>query len=156
MLNRNQPQQNTALLGQYAQTVEQILGSVGIDPQNARLQVDAGSSYAWHFQRGSAVIEVYISIADDESAYLQLVSPIVHIPQQGLLPFYRHLLELNMTMTNAALGVYNDVVYVFNERPLQDLDASELNFVIMQLSAYADDLDNQLADEFGARMYQQP
>ena len=156
MLRRNQPQQNMGLLQKHAQTIEQILASLGINVQDARVPMDQGNQgYGWHFQRGSAVIEVYVLLAADERSYLQVLSPIVHLPQNGLLPIYRRMLELNLSLTNASLGVYNDVVYVFNERPLDGLDANEVNYIIMQLSAYADDIDNQLVNEFGARLYNQ-
>jgi hypothetical protein len=35
------------------------------------------------------------------------------------------------------------------------LDANEADFIIKQISEYADDLDNQLVNEFGGRLYGQ-
>ena len=84
-----------------------------------------------------------------------MVAPIIHVPMNNLLALYRRLLELNMSLTNAAIGVYQDVVYIFNERPLAGLDANEANFIISQIAGYADDLDNQLVNEFGGRLYTQ-
>jgi ABC-type enterochelin transport system ATPase subunit len=60
-----------------------------------------------------------------------------------------------MQLTNAALGVYQDVVYVFSERPLQDLDSSEASTIITMVAGYADDLDNALVNEYGGRLYSQ-
>jgi hypothetical protein len=48
------------------------------------------------------------------------------------------------------------VVYVFNERILEGLDAVEANHIIQMVASYADDLDNQLINEFGGRLYGQP
>jgi hypothetical protein len=110
--------------------------------------------FGWSFQRGSALIEIYIAEQQGRE-YLQVLSPLMHIPPGGLLPLYRRLLELNLSLTNASLGVYLDVVYVFNERPLAGLDANEADFIIKQISEYADDLDNQLVNEFGGRLYGQ-
>ena len=39
-------------LDQYAQTVEQILLGVGVDPQQARMNIQDG--FGWSFRRGSA------------------------------------------------------------------------------------------------------
>ncbi|GAB4529121.1 MAG: hypothetical protein OHK0046_48720 [Anaerolineae bacterium] len=139
-------------LDQYAATVESILVHLGIDPGQSRLNTEQG--YGWSFRRGSAVIEVYVS-EQGGRGYMQVLSPIVHLPSTGLLPLYRRLLELNLQLTNASLGVYFDVVYVFNERPLQGLDAEEANHIITQIAAYADDLDNELVNEFGGRLYSQ-
>lgn len=134
----------------YAATVEQILPALGVNPVTARMNTEEG--FGWNFQRGSAVIEIFVSVQNN-IGYLQVLSPIMHLPSQGLLPLYRRLLELNLQLTNAALGVYMDVVYVFSERPLEGLDASEANNTISLVAAYADDLDNKLVEEFGGRLY---
>jgi len=149
---RQSNQAATPSLGHYAQTVEDILASLGFNPPEARLDTEQG--YGWTFRRGSAIIEVYVS-EQDEIGYMQVLSPILHLPGAGLLPLYRHLLEYNMRLTNASLGIYYDVVYVFNERPLDGLDAAEVNQIITMVAGYADDLDNALVNEFGGRLYSQ-
>lgn len=138
-------------LEQSAYTVEQILANIGVDPVEARMRVETG--YAWNFQRGSALIEVYVS--QEEQSYLQVLSPIMHLPSTNLLALYRKLLELNLQLTNASVGVHEDVVYVFNERPLEGLDHTEADTIIRKLSIYADELDNSLVEEFGGRLYSQ-
>jgi hypothetical protein len=139
-------------LEQYAAAVEQILPAIGIDPAQSRLNTEQG--FGWSFRRGSATIEVYVSQQNDVG-YLQVLAPILHLPANGLLPLYRRLLELNLQLTNAALGVWLDVVYVFNERPLEGLDSTEANNIIGLIAEYADRLDNDLFNEFGGRMYGQ-
>lgn len=144
----NRPSSPT--LEMYAGTVEQILASIGIDPVKMRMPTDSG--YGWSFQRGSAVIEVFVA-QQDGVGYLQVLSPIVHIPISGLLPLYRRLLELNLQLTNAAFGIHLDVIYVFSERPLEGLDGNEANQIINLVMGYADDLDDKLVAEFGGRLY---
>jgi len=129
--------------------VEGILGAIGVDPQAARMDVERG--YGWNFQRGSALIEVYLT--PEEQGYLQVLSPIMHLPASNLLALYRRLLELNLQLTNAALGVHEDVIYLYHERLLAGLDAEEADAIIRRLAGYADDLDDALAEEFGGRMY---
>lgn len=159
MLFRRQPpqqqQQSSApkTLETYAGTVEQILAALNIDPATARLNTAQG--YGWSFRRGSAIIEVYVSEVEGRG-YFQVLSPILHLPATGLLPLFRRLLELNLQLTNASLGVHYDVVYVFNERTLEGLDAIEANHIIQMVASYADDLDNQLINEFGGRLFGQP
>jgi hypothetical protein len=134
----------------YASTIEQILASVGVDPAKARMRTETG--FGWSFQRNSAVIEIFVS-QQDGVGYFQVLSPIMHLPINALLPLYRRLLELNLQLTNAALGVYLDVVYVFSERPLEGMDGSEANTIINMVASYADDLDDKLVAEFGGRLY---
>lgn len=137
-------------LESYAATIEQILAGVGVDPVSARMRTETG--FGWSFQRNSAVIEIYVS-QQDGIGYLQVLSPIIHLPSNALLPLYRRLLELNLQLTAAALGVYLDIVYVFSERPLEGMDATEANTIINVVASYADDLDDKLVAEFGGRLY---
>lgn len=141
-----------ASLEHYANTVEDILEAIQVDPIQARMSTEQG--FGWNFRRGSAIIEIYVS-EQNGRGYLQVLAPIMHLPATGLLPLYRRLLELNLQLTNASLGVYYDVVYVFNERPLEGLDANETNNIITLVAGYADDLDNKLVNEFGGRLYSQ-
>ncbi len=129
--------------------VEAILAAIGVEPAAARMEVERG--FGWNFQRGSALIEVYLT--PEEQGYLQVLSPIMHLPRSNLLALYRRLLELNLQLTNAALGVHEDVVYVYHERLLAGLDAAEADAIIRRLGQYADELDDALAAEFGGRMY---
>ncbi len=147
---RGSRQQGAPRIDQYAQTVEAILANIGIDPAAARMAMSDG--FGWSFQRGSAMIEIYVT-QKDTGGYLQVLSPIAHLPMTGLLPLYRRLLELNLQMTEAALGVYTDIVFVFVERPLDGLDAGEADQIINNVAAYADELDDKLVSEFGGRLY---
>jgi hypothetical protein len=152
MLRRAPGQSDSgSTLARYAAMVHQVLGTaLGLQPDQHRLNVDSG--YGWNFRHGSAVIEVYIHDNED-GTYFQVLSPIMHLPQAGLLPLYRRMLETNLQMTSAALGVYQDTVYIFTERPLDGLDSVEIESTIARVTAYADDLDNKLVAEFGGRLY---
>lgn len=152
MLNfkgRNRATGENALEG-YVGTIEQILASVGIDPVKSRMRTETG--FGWSFPRNSAVIEIFVS-QQDGVGYLQVLAPMMHLPSNALLPLFRRLLEMNLQLTNAALGVYLDVVYVFSERPLEGLDGSEADTIINIVANYADDLDDKLVGEFGGRLY---
>src|SRR5215510_10669120 len=118
---RPQPQPSGSSLERHAGTVEQILTSIGVDLNRARMKTDNG--FGWSFQRGSAVIEIFVS-QQNGVGHLQVLSPIMHLPINGLLPLYRRLLELNLQMSNACLGTHLDVVYVFSERPLEGMDGN--------------------------------
>lgn len=137
-------------LARAATMIQQVLISIGIDPDQSRLNVDSG--YGWNFRYGSAIIEVYIH-RNEEGDYFQVLAPIMHLPQAGLLPLYRRMLELNLQLTSAALGTYNDAVYIFSERPLEGLETVEISSTISRAASYADDLDNKLVAEFGGRLY---
>ena len=94
-----QPQETAGQFEGPLRAVEGILAAIGVDANAARMEVESG--FGWHFQRGSALIEVYLT--PEQDGYLQVLSPIMHLPQRDLLALYRRLLELELT--NAALGV---------------------------------------------------
>ena len=138
-------------LDSSARALENILAHIGVDAAAARMDVDSG--YGWNFLRGSALIEIYLT--PEERGYLQVLAPIMHLPPSNLLPLYRRLLELNLELTNAALGVHEDVIYLYHERLLEGLDASEADVIIRRLARVADELDDVLVEEFGGRLYGQ-
>ena len=144
-----QPAQTPQSIDLSRQSVERILQGIGVDAAAARMAVSSG--FGWHFQRGSALIEVYLTT--EEQGYLQVLSPIMRLPPGNLLALYRRLLELNLQLTNAALGVHGDVVYLYHERLLAGLDAAETDAIVRRLASYADELDDALTREFGGRMY---
>lgn len=138
-------------LAAAARTVENILAQIGVDAVAARMDVESG--YGWNFLRGSALIEVYLT--PEERGYLQVLAPIMHLPPSNLLALYRRLLELNLELTNAALGLHEDLVYLYHERLLEGLDAGEADVIIRRLARVADELDDALVEEFGGRLYGQ-
>ena len=149
--NRNPRPQPVSRLEGYASIVQQILATLGYDPGQIRLNTQEG--YGWSFRRGSAIIEIYVNQQPDNSGIMQVLSPIMHLPQSGLLPLYRRLLELNLQIPSLSLGIFMDVVYVYSERPLDGMDASEADNIIRSVANWADELDDKLVQEFGGRLY---
>ena len=100
-LNRdaNEPDRE-AQLQLSAQAVEELLARIGVDVDAARMAVESG--YGWNFLRGSALIEIYLT--PEDWGYLQVLSPIMHLPQSNLLALYRRLLELNLELTQRGAG----------------------------------------------------
>jgi hypothetical protein len=135
---------------QVATHVERILQDAGIRLEEAR--INGVDGLGWKFKQGSAEIEIYINNRNGKE-YFQVVSPIMHLPQNGLLAFYRRLLELNLIHANLTFGIFSDVVYVFNERPLDGLDLAEARDIIAGVALNADSYDNLLVNEFGGRIY---
>lgn len=137
---------------QVVKYVEQILRAASVDPGSSRIQT--GDGLGWKFIYGSAQMEIYVTLKQDED-FFQVLCPIMYLPQNGLLALYRRLLELNMLIPNVRFGVYGDLVYLFSERVLEGLDINEAYDIISTLTRNADEYDNRLVDEFGGRLYLQ-
>jgi hypothetical protein len=137
-------------VGQVSQMVEAFFNKIRINPHQQQLQTAKG--YGWWVGRGSAL--VYIFIQETENGpFLRIVSPLVYLPKDNLIAFYRKMLDVNSGLANCALATDKDVAILVVMRPTLGLDQEELDSLVDMLAATADDLDNQLSKEFGARVY---
>lgn len=107
------------------------------------------------FHSGSAIIAIQFFVDEDQTSYVVLHSPIVKLPPDNLLAFYRHLLELNDDIAGqVSVGVDHDVVSVIAGRAIEGLTEEGLLHVMLMVGGIADDLDDRLHDEFGAPFYE--
>ncbi len=138
-------------------TIEEVAGMVehyfsgrGL---NAREQEIAGAEgCGWWLSEGSA--KVYIFVQEAETGpVLRITSPIVNIPSQGRETFFRHLLDINSSLTCCALATHEDTVLVVAQRHTAQLDQEELDDMVWNVAYVADLLDDKLIKEFGALRY---
>lgn len=133
--------------------VEQSLRALGLDPAAAKTGGEGGvASYA--LRRGSArVIVVVHPPTEQRPGSLRVAAPVVKLPsgdQRAAL--FQHVLELNAReVVGAAFGLVGDEIVVVSERPLRDLDASEVDATIRGVGRLADTWDDALATRFGAQ-----
>lgn len=132
------------------QLIEAFLRSVGLNPKEQRLTNP--NTLGWLIIRGSAKVFILIGHDNDEIT-LEIVCPILHIPSQNILPFYRKCLEINRYLTGCALCVNEDQVLLVSGRNVQGLDYKEVETMIHYAATAADGLDNKLAEEFGAKLW---
>jgi hypothetical protein len=129
--------------------VEEFFRKAHLKASNHRVQ--NADFPLWAVIRGSAV--VYISLHENDGrGSLRVYSPVVFLPQENILPFYRRCLEINRGLLNCALCADEDRIGLVSQRPIEGLDPEELESTVGYLAAVADDLDTKLADEFGAKM----
>jgi type III secretion system-like peptide-binding chaperone len=131
--------------------VEDFLNAIGVDPNKSRLE---GEDMGWHIVRGSALTYIFIGVYDDFKS-LRIFSPILYLPEENILPFYRRCLEINFELINCAICVRENKVALVVERPLEGLDPEELEGMVEYMSRVADELDNKMSDEFGAKIFSQ-
>jgi len=106
----------------------------------------------WWLLEGSAKIYIYVTEAN-QGATLRITSPIVELPKTNLEGFYRHLLDLNGSLSSCALSTHENIVLVVAQRPTFGLVQEELDDLVWHVAYVADQLDNKLAEQFGCRMY---
>ena len=138
------------MVGQVSKLIENFFSKVRINPHQQA--IPSAKGYGWWVQRGSAIVYIFIQ-ESDQGPMLRVVSPIVYLPKENLLPFYRKLLDANNGLVNCALATDKDIVLCAVTRPTQALDQEELDSIVSMLAHAADELDNSLNKEFGCRIY---
>jgi hypothetical protein len=135
-----------------AKLVEEVIEELGLSPLQNRLENNAEAP-AWALTKGSAEVYVFLNPAP-QGAYLQVVSPIVDAPDSGLLPLFRRLLELNAEeLVGASFGLKGSSIVLTTDRPIHDIDRSEVREMILRIGHYADHFDDELVREFGGRRH---
>ncbi|MCS5699612.1 YbjN domain-containing protein [Cyanobium sp. FGCU-52] len=134
-------------LGFYVALVDAVLEGLGIDGERQ----DSDEGWDWTLQVGSAPIDIGLHHNDllDEDT-LEVKATILRLPPQRLLAFYRRCLELNRLLIGCAIGVEGDTVIVASERSLPGLDRAAIARMLIDVASAADQLDDDLAQEFGA------
>lgn len=116
--------------------------------------VETCEGYGWWLTEGSA--KIYIFVQEDQvGTVIRVNSPILHYPDRNCEALFEKLLEINRDLSCCCLAVYERVVIVTGQRPLKGLDQEELDTLIWNVSQTADLLDDQLAAEFGCRIFTQ-
>lgn len=146
----------STVLENYRDLIEDILGDLGIDPQENLEEAQEKQRYSWCVKRGSANIFIELFSENNES-YFMVDCPILRLPQAGQREqFYRRLLELNDQLVEAGLVARGEEIHLVGIRPLRGLDAEEASGMLDRISAWADSLDNLLSEEFGAPLWDGP
>lgn len=105
-------------------------------------------------QHGSvALIIKFIIDGEDGEAYVMITSPLVFLPKDNLLAFYRKLLDLNSALMIGSLSTDDKVVLLRRVIPVGGLDEKGLQQSVVWMCYEADKLVDDLNSEFHARKY---
>jgi len=126
--------------------IEQYVKSIGLSKADAYKE----ENNTWHWMRGSAQIDVYVTDGGNNRQYLCINSPIMQVPSSNVMDFYRHLLELNYSKLGIKLSIKPESPHVFAiyERDVSGMDYKELETCIRDLEWWADKLDDELQEQY--------
>jgi hypothetical protein len=139
-------------LAKVVEMVETALKELGFDPAVCRDEKDSGDKeQIWNFWYAPETIGIVITVRTfEKSVILDVHSPVVEMPRQNLLPFYRRLLELNLDgLSGPALGITENLVILTVGRPTDDLDPGELMWMIHAIGSSTEQHRQELIAEFG-------
>lgn len=131
--------------------IEHVLRQQGHDPHLSRV-ADSEALCEWRVRQGSA--EASIAIIDHPSGLrLRLRSAVMVLPPMvNRAAAYAHLLALNLELCGAAFACIDRQVLLTVERPLRDLDRSEVEDLVCGIPALADEHDDDLVAQFGGAL----
>lgn len=117
------------------------------------IHADSPGRTVYGLQRGSAQIYVIISY-DETRTWVQVISPILGLPSaERKAECYEHLLHLNARkLINCSFGIDEGKIVVNSDRSAENLQFDELRDMVLCVSMFADDLDDELSEQFGCEM----
>lgn len=140
-------------MDQDALMIANVLQDLGFDPHASR--VPGLSSPAWILSTGG--VALFLSIVERQGVRsLRLDSPLLYMPPQDLLPFYRKLLGLNQALAGEALAMDKDVVHLVKEQILEGLTPPAASRLLQEMLHSADTLGDLLLYEFPSSRYWSP
>ncbi|WMX15116.1 MULTISPECIES: YbjN domain-containing protein [unclassified Aureispira] len=120
-------------LKKYYGIVEQAIEKIGLDPTRFRGEQEG----EWTLHRGEYTI--WIDVWNDpieKVAYLQVVAPVMEIPDESQTVLFRELLQINLQLCGIAFSVHGEKVVLKGTRVAEGLDVEEAHAMIMLISKY--------------------
>ena len=134
----------------YFEMVERVISEFKVDPQLCRGQ-QLGQ---WSMKIGSASMWIDAFQSKDaqgnyiDAGYLQVMSPIMAVPADRQLDFFRELLEINHKLYGVGFTKFENNIYIKSIRELEGLEQSEVLSTFKRIGYYADDYDDMLKAKY--------
>ncbi|HXE73545.1 MAG TPA: YbjN domain-containing protein [Candidatus Nitrosotenuis sp.] len=138
----------TTSLEKSRSLVEAIFRQIKLDPDRNKVPTQDGS-HVWALNYGEQTL--FLCLYEHEgTGYFKVFSPVVYLPDDNLLPFYRKLLEVNWDLTSAWMAARGDEVMVIGERALEGMDVKEGLDIVTRVGFYSEAMRKMLTEEFSA------
>ena len=134
----------------YYQVVEDAINQLGVNAEEARGE----NNGEWNLKRGTASVWIDLWYIEDEGgAYFQVMAPIMTLPEDetNQQKLAMELLKINYTLFGVAFAIHEDGIYLKNIREVEELDVSEVIYMIGRCGNYADNYNDELVKKFGGR-----
>ncbi|MEJ5307542.1 MAG: hypothetical protein WHT27_04515 [candidate division WOR-3 bacterium] len=133
--------------------IEEILSTVGTTHEDAKLELSDKNMFGWFFKIGITPIYLYL-IKEDGKFFIKLISPLTYLPKNNILPYYRKLLEENLSLIDISIGVEKNFSILFSIKSVDDIDFERLKKLIENISKKHTELTSKLVEEFQAKIFE--
>jgi hypothetical protein len=128
--------------------ISSVIDRFGGDSYDSRVDKNT-----WRVGIGSAggYIGLMENKDDADNSDILVYFPLMKVPVDKAMPFYRRLLELNRGLMGKASFAVDDenTVSIIAGRSIVDIDPNEMADIIIRTARMADYYDDVLLDEFG-------
>lgn len=129
--------------------IETVIDS--LDSDNTAMVSTTDGGHVWKFKYGTVEVFVQLTGLSSEDT-ISAWSAVLKLPAKDEAKLTRKLLELNWSGTlEARFAILHDEVVVLSSRSLADLSPGEISRAITLVATIADEQDEPLQAEFGAR-----
>ena len=111
----------------------------------------------WMTSYGSAILITSLFIDKSVNAMvLNVMVPLVKLPEDNILPLFNLCMRLNMNLTDCHLALSDKWgITLTSKRSAAGLDKKELQAIFYRVARAADHMDTQFAEDFKAEMWGQ-
>lgn len=137
-------------LSVYYQMVEESIALLGVNPTTVRTEKPG----QWSLQKGSAPVWVDVFwMENNNCGYIQVMSPIIEVPQNNTLAFYEELLRTNHNLFGVGFTQYDKWIYIKGIREVDNLQQAEVTAMLNRVGVYADDYDDLFKQKYQATSF---
>ena len=144
---------NDAKIGRWLVKTIELLPAILNDEDTFTVSEDESEVL---IQRGSARTYVSFIVDEENDPWVIFYSPLVFLPKDNLLPFYRALLDLNYEMMPGRLATHENFALLKYEILVEHLSDQLFRSMLYSMTRAADYLDDRLIKEFGVRRWEPP
>ena len=134
-----------ARLEKYYEIIERAISKIGVDPVNFR----GSKPGEWTLQRND--YSIWVDLWNDEQEdvdYLQVVSPVMEIPDESQMVLFKDLLQINLSLCGVAFCVHGNQIVLKGTRVAEGLDMEEAYAMILLVSKYVSDFAPMLLEKY--------
>jgi hypothetical protein len=115
---------------------ENAIIELGVSIENARGQKKG----QWNLYRGNLHVMVDIFNISDDKIFLQILVPLIKVPQDKETNIYKFLLEKNHTLISASLSIFKETVYLRNISNFLMLEEEAVKDLLNVIGESADEI----------------
>ena len=141
-------------LEKAADIIKDMLKSIGADENDAQIDTGNDSMLGWAIGVNTIFIYIYLFKGDDGFLYVRIVSPVMYLPSENIMAFYRSLLEKNLFLHDIGFAAEENMILLMAQRRIDMTTLDECRFILGYLAEAGDKLAKEISEEFSTELFE--